>query len=601
MFIMVIILNLLWCTACQPADVQESTDGEIRETESAGAEEDVPTVTETDTPTEPEPQLAAYDYYIEELDATLMIHESLCVYEIDGIYLDWLGELNTHSFSKWVVVTDKEYDEATLAQLLCENGREEAVHIVFAVAVTPEEFFPARRLCYGLFAETEVRVKDDWYCEVLDTRKTVKTMGRFGDYSAVELGQDTGRWNEWIGQWKEAIEEKAMSTPHLYGQLDAVLRPGGLNIGDESLYAMTFADKEFWEIYLEAVNQLQFSPEDHAYDETVVDTLIRETEEKAAEVLESGGANGTEKPKSVYADSWEDIYIRAYYYAKYVTGKKLAEGQFADTGSVDDFVVILQDWGNDRRSFITYRKEDTGEYLRYGGGYDYFNNLHDSCRYIQEYGVDFGPFTVEIDLPSYPDEFIVYVKNEIRQEDGNFILSGRKLYGGDIVIDYNKKALLDAGARMVFCLDGQEMFTVDSAVKQEDYDAVCYYQDAEEYGYTWNSIVIMPFTESRMGLAEPRAGEFKLAQPSMGRFSLVLEEEFELVVPADTLVYPHDTYNWEYMNKNGFENGLSLDEITPVTMAEFCEKVIDPERCSEHFLIYMEDGVIAKIVEEFSW
>ena len=114
------------------------------------------------------------------------------------------------------------------------------------------------------------------------------------------------------------------------------------------------------------------------------------------------------------------------------------------------------------------------------------------------------PLTIKIDLPSYPDEFIVYVKNE--------------------------------------------------------------------------------FTES-----------------CMGRFSLVLEEEFELVVPADTLVYPHDTYNWEYMNKNGFENGLSLDEITPVTMAEFCEKVIDPERCSEHFLIYMEDGVIVKIVEEFSW
>ena len=43
----------------------------------------------------------------------------------------------------------------------------------------------------------------------------------------------------------------------------------------------------------------------------------------------------------------------------------------------------------------------------------------------------------------------------------------------------------------------------------------------------------------------------------MGRFSLVLEEEFELVVPADTLVYPYDTYNWEYMNKNGFSNGLS--------------------------------------------
>ena len=34
---------------------------------------------------------------------------------------------------------------------------------------------------------------------------------------------------------------------------------------------------------------------------------------------------------------------------------------------------------------------------------------------------------------------------------------------------------------------------------------------------------------------------------------------------------------------------------------EITEEIIDSGRCSGHFLVYMEDGVIVKIVGEFIW
>lgn len=620
-FCVTFIVLLMLCVACQPVD--KPTLGELNQTETieltseqSATEESESAAKETDGPTESDHQPTSYDYYIDELDVMLTIPAELYAYRINGVYQDWTDELNVHDFSEWIVVTDREFDESTLADELRDNYEELAKHVIWGISLVSKELWPVQQMCQGLFSHQDYRIAEEMYCRFLYTENTDLREGWLGSglpriIGETEVKQRKTQWDAWRNDWKEEICEKTLAAPYVLG-FGVPLYSNDLL--EEDTYRYTIANDDVWDIYQKAVEELTTNAHKYQYDEAVVKPFVETVEASARNISNTSFA--AEGPGSAYIDAEQDVWLRAYAYAHNMVGKGKTGLDPIDEESLRNVVIVRLDWEKGQKSHVTYVDAESDYYIKFSG-FDYSVDLIEAYRYVQEQteqaesslAVDETEslltmpeqLIVNVNLTPYPDEFIIYVETGIRQENGDYILSGRKLYGGDIVIDYNKKALLDAGAKVLFCLEGQEMFSIDSVVKREDYNSVCYYQDVEKYGDTGSAIVIIPFTDSRMDTVEPKAGEFKVTQPSMGRFSLVLEENFELVVPADTLVYPHHTYNWEHMRVNGFENGLSLEEIVPVTMAEFCETVIDPVRCSGHYLIYMEDGVIVKIVEEFSW
>lgn len=389
MFIMVIMLNLLWCTACQPADVQVSTDGEIRETESAGAEEDVPTVTETDKPTEPEPQPAAYDYYIEELDVTLTIPAELYVYRINGVYQDWTDELNVHDFSEWIVVTDREFDESTLADELRDNYEELAKHVIWGISLVSKELWPVQQMCQGLFSHQGYRIAEDVYCRFLYTENTGLREGwpdsglpRIIDEA--EVRQRKKQWDTWRNDWKEKICEKTLDSPYVLG-FGAPLY--GNDLLNEDTYYVTIVNEDMWDIYRKAVEELTTNAYKYQYDEAVVKPFVEIVEAAAKNITYSIFA--AERPGPAYTDAQQDVWLRAYAYAHSMVGKGKTGLDPIDEDSLRNVVVVRLDWENGQKSHVTYVNAESDYYIKFSG-YDNSVDLTEAYRYVQEYGVDFG-------------------------------------------------------------------------------------------------------------------------------------------------------------------------------------------------------------------
>ena len=197
----------------------------------------------------------------------------------------------------------------------------------------------------------------------------------------------------------------------------------------------------------------------------------------------------------------------------------------------------------------------------------------------------------KVELTPYPDRYII-VANDVRMENGEIVLDGQKIYGGDIVIDYRDKALLDAGETMAVYYEGNEMFSVTSKLEQlGHFDAVSYQLS------TGMSVNVIPFKDSRMDTAEPKAGEFKLCNISSSEFFLYIDDDFEVRIPGETVIYPYHTYLWDHMGE-----GKTEEDVEPKTMMEFYTMMTEENKqmIMLYYRIYLEDGKIVKIEQEFS-
>ena len=164
----------------------------------------------------------------------------------------------------------------------------------------------------------------------------------------------------------------------------------------------------------------------------------------------------------------------------------------------------------------------------------------------------------DIVLTPYPDRYVICA-DEIEKIDDTYRIKGDKLYGGEVIIDYRKKALLDYGAVMYVIHEGQELCTVTSSLEQrENYCFIKYWTNG-----IYEDTVVKPFQESRMDTVDPAncVGAF-VYQNCFGRYAhLVLEEDFALTVPGDTIIYPYNYYVWNLCK--------SEEDAEPMTMTEY--------------------------------
>jgi len=333
----------------------------------------------------PDPVQATYRYPIEELGIELEIPENIYAYRINGIYRDWTGKLNIHSFSEWIVLSCKEYEESELELALRDNYLEEAKHIVFVLSICPEQLYPAQRLCFGLFSGGDLHKKGNYYFDTLYcgtvNRDPVTWIGAYSS-----LGKDaiavSEKWSRWVDKWELSVESASLPAVNLSVVTDATLAADGLKEWPEA-YEDTIVVEEVWDRYQKAVQELTDHPETYVYVEEEISPLIEKVENWAIQLGKSHRDVEEAQLLSVHADHMQDIYIRALLYVRY---SKWWPDQV--TG-LNDIVVILQDWDEDRQSYVAYCRNDDGSYTEISAGYNCFNDLQAARDYIQ-YGSSLG-------------------------------------------------------------------------------------------------------------------------------------------------------------------------------------------------------------------
>jgi len=193
----------------------------------------------------------------------------------------------------------------------------------------------------------------------------------------------------------------------------------------------------------------------------------------------------------------------------------------------------------------------------------------------------------KVELVPYPDRYVIHA-DSVEEKNGEYVIRGKKLYGGDVVIGYSKKAELDAGVKMVICHEGEEICEISSTLCDHGYYYGVSYHCADR-----ESPTLRPFETSRMETVTPRAGEFKLQDLGSEEFYLCLEENFEISVKADTLIYPVDTYVRTHL-------GEDPSNVEPMTMGAFYKMMVKEGRNLKcYYQIYVESGEVVKVVQDF--
>jgi len=373
MFIITVIaIFISMCTACQEANVIETSESTIEITEKLQNQ-----VQET----EPLDWISdGEEYIISELGIDLEIPASLFVYRIDGLYLDDRQRIISLDFVDWVIVTDKEYSEEYLKNELIDHIHEEIKHFVFGVELPVEdELFPVCRLFTSYLAGTR-RVTENGYMKLLDVDRRAVGVGA---YARVDQEAEDTLVSLAEG-WKEKIKEcsEPEYTLDMFGDSRHMLAPYPVA---SDPYLLTMLNETWWKAYKDALEELTVDPSRHHYDSQTISSLMGAVEEhvelykKMSVVTENDG-----EIVSTYADETVDACLRAYFYANEVAMSE-ANGKDTTALSTDDVIVILQDWDNGQKTCYGYVKSDgTGEYESvYRGGQAYMMDLTAAYQYIE--------------------------------------------------------------------------------------------------------------------------------------------------------------------------------------------------------------------------
>ena len=138
----------------------------------------------------------------------------------------------------------------------------------------------------------------------------------------------------------------------------------------------TMVNDDLWTIYLQALEELKNSPGKYDYEQETAAPLIEELSKMA------DSSQWEENLLSMYVDSAKDIYIRADYYALYVINQYPDAAAPFEEVSLNDIIVILQDWENGLGSFSVYKKGSDSEYSLFQAGYNCFTDLELSRQYV---------------------------------------------------------------------------------------------------------------------------------------------------------------------------------------------------------------------------
>ena len=100
-----------------------------------------------------------------------------------------------------------------------------------------------------------------------------------------------------------------------------------------------------------------------------------------------------------------------------------------------------------------------------------------------------------------------------------------------------------------------------------------------------------------MDTSEPKVGKFKLCNISSSEFFLRIDNDFEVRVPGETVIYPYHTYLWDHMG-----GGKTREDVEPMSMLEFYTTMTEENKSMImlYYRIYLEEGKIIKIEQEFS-
>lgn len=360
-------------TASESEPVSSTVSNQEAEESTAGS------VSETQ-PVLPEPYL----FHVDELGVDLEIPGNLYVYETTGIYMAPNRELIRPEFTKWLLITDKEYTEEYLAGEFAKNLREESPHLIFAAGFTPKELHPLCVVCRHVFPGGDLRVTGSGYCEVLDPSLVIDLdPGSWvGSYKYVK---EALSWQERmrkfpIEEWESAFKNatKPTRTLRMYG---------GIPLGPDSTsmepYQNTMANEVWWKAYCQALDELNAHSENYSYPPEQL-TGVAEEIQRIADSLKRNWPN--ERVDRIYTDDQADRLIRAAYHADWIAAVA-SLGMPADDISLNDTMVVLQDWDNGLRSYLVYRRseDDPEKFNQVGGGFDYFVDLEPSYEYLKEH------------------------------------------------------------------------------------------------------------------------------------------------------------------------------------------------------------------------
>ena len=313
-----------------------------------------------------------YAYYIEELDVTLDIPEGMYVYRADSIRRHYDGSWFRLDCCEWILVTDKQYEEPYLTGNLMSELEKEAKHLVFGLVLTKKELAPLARLFPSIVPRSDVRVTEDWYCEIL--RNSTRLMTEDGGYATLPA-EDCVRWydTDLSVRLTERIREKTLGTDSLNQEGDYLLVPG---FTEENAYQNTMLNSYWWQGYCQAVEELTEHPEEYEYDDenvTAIMDLMGSLRETDSKYWYDGQAI-----TDIYIDQSEDIYLRAYYYANsyayYMGDEEL-------TIPLKDIIVGFQDWNNSQRSYTICLADGSFFYSMS----DHMVDLQPSYRYLKDH------------------------------------------------------------------------------------------------------------------------------------------------------------------------------------------------------------------------
>ena len=263
---------------------------------------------------------------------------------------------------------------------LIDHIHEEIKHFVFGVELPVEdELFPVCRLFTSYLAGTR-RVTENGYIKLLDVDR--KAVG-VGAYASVDREVEDTLVSLAEG-WKEKIKEcsEPEYTLDMFGDSLHMLAPYPVA---SDPYLLTMLNETWWKAYNDAMEELTADPSRHHYDPQTILSLMGSVEEhvalyeKMSVVTENDG-----EIVATYADETVDVCLRAYFYANEVA---MLTGDGKDTTelTIDDVVVILQDWDNGQRTCYGYvRTTETGEFESvYRGGHAYMIDLTTAYQYIE--------------------------------------------------------------------------------------------------------------------------------------------------------------------------------------------------------------------------
>lgn len=232
---------------------------------------------------------------------------------------------------------------------------------------------------------------------------------------------------------------------------------------------------------------------------------------------------------------------------------------FSDESTLEEF--ILEDDSPVREVYLdeSTEEEKTAEEI-YSAGVEENDTI---SEYLVEYVYELSP-----DQNSY----YVWLESDILKEDGHYVIAGEMCYAGTIVITWQQKELLDAGeAVLIVMYQGNE---VDRIVR----------------GDIWTE-PSSPDSGFYLGSAEQH--------PGAPEYQIVLNEEFRMEIPGDTVIEPDYFLGYTYSSETEIDTYEKLKSQT-WTVERYYEEVILQEKARGPLLfVYAEEGKVIKIIESY--